>query len=307
LYLDFLRVSELREEWQIRQAGDAIRLYIDHFLDGDRTIFATVKGPTSAVLDDLKSDAMKRMRQTLRIRNYAYRTEKTYLDWVNRYFSYCKSVNAPVTGRDASDSRFVKAYISHLALERDVAASTQNQAFNALLFFYRKVFEIDLQGLGDTVRARRGAKLPVVLSVEEIERLFLELNGTSGLMLKLIYGAGLRLMELARLRVKDVDFQNNVLLVRTAKGDKARATLLPDSIRESLSAHLQRVRKLHENDLNIGRGEVFLPNALYRKYPNMAKEWGWQYVFPARGLSVDPRSGKVRRYHSSEKLIRRLR
>jgi integrase len=143
--------------------------------------------------------------------------------------------------------------------------------------------------------------------VEEIERLFLELNGTSGLMLKLIYGAGLRLMELARLRVKDVDFQNNVLLVRTAKGDKARATLLPDSIRESLSTHLQRVRELHENDLKIGRGEVFLPNALCRKYPNVAKEWGWQYVFPARGLSVDPRSGKVRRHHSSEKLIRRLR
>jgi hypothetical protein len=106
LYLDFLKVSELREEWQIRQAGDAIRLYIDHFLDGDRTIFATVKGAIPAFLDDLKSDAMKRMRETLRIQNYAYRTEKTYIDWVNRYFSYCKSVNAPVTGRDASDSRF---------------------------------------------------------------------------------------------------------------------------------------------------------------------------------------------------------
>jgi integron integrase len=201
------------------------------------------------------------------------------------------------------DEADVKNFLSHLALKQKVSSSTQNQAFNALLFLFREVFTQNLGDLSGTVRAKRGVKLPVVLSVEETQRLLSELSGRALLMAQILYGSGLRLMECARLRVHDIDFDANTIVVRGGKGDNDRSTILAQSVKEALIAHLDDVRVLHENDLAAGYGEVSLPDALGRKYPDAGKEWGWQYVFPADKLSVDPWSGKIRRHHVSDKAI----
>jgi len=197
----------------------------------------------------------------------------------------------------------VKDFLSHLAIKQRVSASTQNQAFNALLFLFREALREDLGDLSGTVRARRGKKLPVVLSVDEVKVLFQHLSGQSLLISHLLYGSGLRLMELARLRVKDIDFEANLIFVRSGKGDKDRATVLPEAVKDALRTHLAKVKVLHDKDLADGHGEVFLPDALARKYPKAGMEWGWQYVFPSSKLSVDPRSGRIRRHHISGKAI----
>ena len=184
-----------------------------------------------------------------------------------------------------------------------MSSSTQNQAFNALLFLFREVLRKKLDDLSGTVRAKRGTRLPVVLSVDEVQRLLSCLSGRNLLIAQLLYGAGLRLMECARLRVQDVDFEADVILVRSGKGDNDRSTMLPKAAKDGLLTHLEEVRALHEKDLAAGYGDVHLPDALARKYPNAGKEWGWQYVFPAGNLSVDPRSGKVRRHHVSDTAI----
>jgi integron integrase len=217
--------------------------------------------------------------------------------------SYIKAIkNKDVdTSLESSD---VRDYLGHLALKRKVAASTQNQAFNALIFFFRNVLKIDLRDLNKAVRAKRGQKLPVVFTVDEVKEVFSHIEGENLLILKLIYGSGLRVMELTRLRVKDVDFGSNLIIVRNAKGDKDRSTIFPESIKTQLRNHLQKVEILHEEDLASGYGDVYLPHALSRKYPNAAKEWHWQYVFPSSNLSVDPRSGRIRRHHKSDKAIR---
>jgi len=194
----------------------------------------------------------------------------------------------------------VKRYLSHLAMERRVAASTQNQAFNALLFLFREVLVQPLDGLQDTVRARRGARLPVVFSQEEVRRLLDAMAGTTKLMAQLTYGAGLRLMECVTLRVKDLDFDQRRVIVRRGKGDKDRSTLLPASLVDPLKAHLWRVKARHDADLAEGHGEVRLPDALDRKYPNAGREWAWQYVFPSAILSPDREDGKLRRFHTAE-------
>jgi integron integrase len=162
---------------------------------------------------------------------------------------------------------------------------------------------IDLEDISKVVRAKRGPKLPVVLTVDEVQAVFKEIDGTNLLMLQLLYGAGLRVMELVRLRVQDIDFGSHLIIVRSGKGDKDRSTLLPESIKTDLYMHLERVRALHDKDLQAGYGDVYLPEALARKYPNAGREWGWQYVFPSKNLSVDPRSGKIRRHHMTEKAI----
>ena len=204
---------------------------------------------------------------------------------------------------DGLDSDDVKDFLSHLALTKRVSSSTQNQAFNALLFLFRDVMKTELGDLSKTVRAKRGQRLPVVLSPEEVQSLFKNVKGLSLLILQLLYGSGLRLLELARLRVKDIDFGQNLIFVRGGKGDKDRTTILPQTVKSILEKHLDGTKKLHDRDLAGGYGEVYLPDALERKYPNAAKEWGWQYVFPAPKLSVDPRSGKIRRHHITEKTI----
>jgi len=208
-----------------------------------------------------------------------------------------------ITEIDASD---FKNFLSHLALAQRVSASTQNQAFNAILFFFRYVLGKEVGNLADTVRAKRGQKLPVVFSMEEVKRLLACMNGKDLLIAGLLYGAGLRLMELARLRVKDIDMDLNTLTVRSGKGDKDRTTILPATVKDQLKNHLFEVKSLHESDLSRGYGEVHLPDALSRKYPNAGKEWSWQYVFSANSLSVDPRSGRVARHHISDSAIQEV-
>jgi integrase len=193
------------------------------------------------------------------------------------------------------DETAVRDYLSHLAVRRRVASSTQNQAFNSLLFLFRNVLRTDLQDLSQTIRAKQGFRMPVVLTRDEVGRLFDQLEGRDLLIAHLLYGTGMRLMEVTRLRIQDVDFGMKSLLVRAGKGDKDRITLMPEAVLQPLQDHLSRVKEIHENDLVKVGGEVYLPDALERKYPNAGKEWKWQYVFPSAGLSVDPRTGKARR------------
>lgn len=198
----------------------------------------------------------------------------------------------------------VEAFLTHLAVNRQVASSTQNQAFSALLFLYREVLGIKLVDLNAT-RSKLPQRLPVVLSQSEVNSLLAYLNGTHHLMASLLYGAGLRLMECVRLRIKDVDFSYDQLTIRDGKGNNDRVTMLPHSVVDQLKLHIDKSQLIHRQDLSEGFGEVYLPFALDRKYPNAAREWGWQYVFPARKRSIDPRSGINRRHHINEQSLQR--
>lgn len=300
-FLDDLQSRQHMEDWQVQQAREAVQLYTNHFLDGNTSDGKTAGGNISS--NTFEPDGvMAKMREAIRIKHYSYSTERTYLDWVKRFFEYTGKVKGGAI-RETPGAAEIRDFLSYLAVSRNVSASTQNQAFNALLFLFRSVLNIEIGDLNSTVRAKRGPKLPVVLTVEEVRQIFSFMEGTSLLMTQLLYGAGLRLMELFRLRVKDIDFGAGLILVRAAKGDKDRSTILPVGIREALRQHLNEVKALHELDLAAGFGEVYLPDALARKYPNAAREWKWQYAFPSAKLSVDPRSGKVRRHHLSEKSI----
>ncbi len=199
----------------------------------------------------------------------------------------------------------VEAFLAHLAVEGRVAAATQNQALSALLFLYREVLGQDLPWMQDVVRAKRPARLPVVLTQREVASILERMAGMHGLMARLLYGTGMRLMECVRLRVKDLDFERAELLVRDGKGGKDRVTMLPHTLVAPLQEHLRWRRRLYEDDLAKGMAAVFLPDALDRKYPGAATDWGWQYVFPSGSYSVDPRSGAERRHHIDEKLLQR--
>ncbi|MCK2086764.1 integron integrase [Thauera aromatica] len=200
----------------------------------------------------------------------------------------------------------VEAFLTHLAVAGRVAASTQNQAKSAVLFLYREVLAVELPWLDGVTQARAPKRLPVVLTRDEVGAVLARLEGAQWLIGSLLYGSGLRLMECLRLRVKDVDFGRNEILVRDGKGAKDRVTMLPIALKSPLQAHLGRVQSLHRQDLGEGYGEVYLPNALERKYPMAAREWGWQYVFPAASRAVDPRSSGVRRHHVSEQSVQRM-
>ena len=199
----------------------------------------------------------------------------------------------------------VEAFLSDLAVRRNVSASTQNQALAAVLFLYKQVLKLDLPWLGEVVRAKKPQRLPVVLTIAEVQRVLMQLQGELWLATSLLYGSGMRVMEVLRLRVKDVDFARNEIVVRDGKGMKDRITLLPQRLVTPLKQHLQVVRAVHQQELAAGRGDVYLPEALARKYPKAPIEWAWQYVFPATGMSVDPRSGAVRRHHLDEKRLQR--
>src|SRR4030042_2269841 len=199
----------------------------------------------------------------------------------------------------------MKKYLTHLALHGRVSASTQNQAFNALLFLYRHILHIEVDDLTSVRRAKRKMNLPTVLSRNEVKKLLSFLNGPYLFMAQLMYGCGLRLMECLRLRIKDIDFENNLLMVRSGKGEKDRAVMIPEKIKEELSKHVASVKEVHDQDVKMGYGEVSLPDALEKKYPGAPKEWGWQWMFPAEKLSVDPRTGKVRRWHIHPSAIQR--
>ncbi len=236
----------------------------------------------------------------IRLKHYSISTEKTYLSWMERYLLFHNN-------RDPKEmaAEEVEAFLSHLAVNLKVSASTQNQAFNALLFLYREVLQKELGESINAIRAKKPQYLPTVMTKEETMRVIAAVPPEHQLMVKLVYGSGLRLMECLRLRVKDIDFGSNYILVRDAKGMKDRVTVMPENLKASLSEHLERVRLLHKDDLAKGYGSVYLPYALERKYPKAAFEWAWQYVFPAGNRSTDPRSGVIRRHHVGENSLQR--
>ena len=243
---------------------------------------------------------LDQVRDVLRTKHYAYRTEQSYVDWIRRFILF-HNKRHPQEMREAE----VEAFLTHLAVERHVSASTQNQALSVILFLYRPVLKSHLAESIESVRAKRSTYLPTVLTVEEVRLLLQHLEGLPQLMAKLLYGSGLRIIEGLRLRVKDLDFGQSQIIVRDTKGDRDRVTMLPQQIRELLQAHLVQVKQLHLNDLSQGYGEVYLPYALDRKYPKAGREWIWQYVFPAKQRSVDPRSSVVRRHHIDEGYLQR--
>ena len=237
----------------------------------------------------------QRLLAEMRRRGYSIRTEQAYEQWVDRFLAFCDHANPSHVGHAE-----VLAFLQHLAVTRQVAANTQNQARHALAFLYEHVLQQPLENLDGLVRAKRPQRLPVVLTRVEVATLLAAMQGTHGLMAALLYGTGMRLMECIRLRVKDIDFAYRQIVVRDGKGQKDRVVPLPQRPVETLQHHLAQVKRLHQDDLQQGYGAVFLPYALARKYPQAPQEWTWQYVFPSARLSVDPRSGVIRRHHVHE-------
>lgn len=253
---------------------------------------STLPTPRPKLLDEV--------REALRLKHMSIRTEDAYVRWVRRFVLFHDTRHPAELGAPE-----IRSFLSHLAVEDRVSASTQNQALGALLFLYRTVLRQDVGDLDGVVRARRPKRLPVVFTRAEVQRVLAELKGESAIVGGLLYGSGLRLMEALRLRIKDVDLDAMRLIVRDGKGRKDRITMLPVRLEPSLRRHLERVRLLHEEDLATGGGSVYLPDALARKYPGAATSWIWQYLFPSRQRSVDPRSGTERRHHLSESAIQR--
>jgi integron integrase len=243
---------------------------------------------------------LDRVRDRIRVKHYSIRTEQAYVDWIRRFIRFHGKRHPAELGPTE-----VEAFLTHLAVAGNVTASTQNQAQSAVLFLYREVLGIELPWLAGITPAKAPVRLPVVLTRAEVARVLRCLRGTHCLIGCLLYGTGMRIMEGVRLRIKDVEFARHQIIVRDGKGAKDRMTMLPKSVEGPLRRHLVRVRELHERDLAAGRGAVFLPNALERKYANVAREWGWQYAFPAAALSADPRSGCVRRHHLSDQAFQR--
>ena len=243
---------------------------------------------------------LERVSDKLRVKHYSIRTEQAYVGWIKRYIYFHGKRHPKDMG--AQD---IEAFLTHLAVVGKVAAATQNLAKSSLLFLYREVLEIELPWLDNITQAKAPKRLPVVLTVSEVQAVLSRLTGTHALIASLLYGGGMRLMEAVRLRVNDVEFARREIVVREGKGFKDRVTMLPEAVVVLLKAHLAKVKALHDEDLAQGYGEVYLPFALDKKYPNAGRDWGWQYVFPSKNFSVDPRSGKTRRHHLDEKGVQR--
>lgn len=246
-----------------------------------------------------KPKLLDQVRQVIRVKHYSIRTEESYIQWIKRYIIYHKKKHPKDMGE-----REIGEFLNYLANECKVTSSTQNQALSAILFLYHKVLGKEL-GKVQMERAKIEKKMPLVFTEKEVGQILGHLTGVEWLMASLLYGSGLRLLECLRLRVKDVDTEQKYITVREGKGNKDRITLLPELLIEPLKRHLEYVKSLHELDLREGYGEVYLPYALERKYPNANKEWCWQYIFPAKHRSTDPRSGKIRRHHREEKSLQR--
>ncbi|WP_416676548.1 integron integrase [Egbenema bharatensis] len=242
---------------------------------------------------------LDQVRDAIRVKHYSYSTEKTYVSWIRRFILFHNKRHPNEMGAPE-----VTQFLTHLAVTEQVAASTQNQALNAIIFLYRVVLQQELVGI-NAVRAKKSRYLPTVLTPEEVQQVISHLYGMYKLVIQLLHGSGLRLSEGLALRVKDVDFAQQQLVIREAKGKESRVTMLPACVVEPLQAHLQTVRQLHHQDLERGYGSVYLPFALERKYPHADRSWIWQYVFPADRLSQDPRSGVTRRHHLHETGIQR--
>ncbi len=239
-------------------------------------------------------------RNVLRLFHYSIRTEETYIQWIKR-FIYFHNKRHP---KDMGEKE-VRSFLTYLAVSKHVSASTQNQALSAILFLYRRVLDLKLDWIDDVVRAKRPKRLPVVLSRDEVRRILSSMSGTNALVAKLLYGTGMRLMEALRLRVQDIDFSQNQIVVRSGKGNKDRLTTLPETLIEELKHQLKKIRDMHTNDLAEGYGRVYLPFALDRKYPGAGIEFGWQYCFPSNKRSTNPRTGVIARHHLYENNIGR--
>ncbi|MBI2827904.1 MAG: integron integrase [Acidobacteria bacterium] len=247
--------------------------------------------------------ALEQLRTRLRTRHYSYRTECTYVDWVRRFLDYAAKQQGVPHPRVASE--VVRDYLAQLAVRQQVSASTQNQAFCAILFLCREVLGLNVESLSPGVRAKRGERLPVVLSIPETLALLGAMSGTPRLMAALIYGGGLRVTECCELRIKDLDFDQGLVFVRRGKGDKDRSTLLAEVGRDQLRVHLRESEAQHQADRKAGLAGVWMPDALDRKYPNAGRELGWFWMFPSRTLSTDPRAGIVRRHHMSDSVVQK--
>jgi integron integrase len=256
------------------------------------TAHAAPGSSTAAVVD--------RVRTAIRARHYSVRTEKAYVGWIRRFLDFHGQRDATTMG-----ARQIADFLASLAMHEHVASATQNQAFSALIFVYRDVLGLEVEGLDDVVRAKRPVRLPIVLTPGEVRTTLRAMRGTPRLVALLLYGAGLRLLECCGLRVKDLDFARREIMVRDGKGRKDRVTVLPASLVPPLRAHLERVQRQHKADLAAGAGSVVLPDALDRKYPGASREWGWQWVFPAARFHVDRDSGERRRHHVHESVIQR--
>lgn len=242
---------------------------------------------------------LDQVRDAIRLKHYSYRTEQTYVGWIRRYILFHHKQHPKDMG-----TLEVEAFLTHLAVERNVAASTQNQALSAILFLYNNVLNQELGKL-DAIRAKRSKYLPTVLTKAEVREILQQVSGVPGLVIKVLYGSGLRLNESLSLRIKDLDFAQRQIVVRDTKGNEDRVTMLPDSLITPLQQHLQKVRRLHQLDLDQGYGSVYLPFALERKHPHADRTWLWQFVFPSPSRSRDPRSGVIRRHHLHESGIQK--
>jgi integron integrase len=243
---------------------------------------------------------LDQVRDAMRLRHLSLRTEVAYCNWIRRFILFHDKRHP----REMNAAEITQ-FLTHLAVDGRVAASTQNQALNALVFLYKRVLKIELRRIEEVVRAPQRRKMPVVLTREETDAIMAHLSHENRLLASLLYGSGLRLMEAVRLRVKDIDLARSEIIVRDGKGEKDRVTMLPQSIKAALKIQLDSVKRLHDQDLKAGRGDVYLPYALERKYPNAGSEFRWQYLFPAGRPSVDPRSGKRRRHHLNELNLQR--
>jgi integron integrase len=289
------RMGQRFEDWQVRQAMTAVRNYW-YFIDrsaggesenGKRQGEQKGRLDTAAIIDET--------RRILRLGNRAYRTEKTYLGWIRSFLSFAEKHGK--TGMEELTPELLREYLSYLSVERRVAAATQQQAFNALLFLFRYVLQTSIDGLGTTIRSMRKNRLPVVLTQREIAGILARVASPYDLMVMLIYGGGLRLSECMGLRVRDLDFDSGKIIIHQGKGRKDRHTLFPMEIHKKMKDHLEEVRKVYAEDRRRGRPGVSLPEALEKKYPGAGAEWGWFWIFPSPRLGIDPVSGTVRRFH----------
>jgi len=243
---------------------------------------------------------LEQVKNAIQVRHYSIRTEQAYVRWIKNYIYFHNKRHPKEMGDEE-----ITTYLSHLASTKNVSAATQNQALNALVFLYRKVLDIEVGVFKDLVRAKKPKRLPVVLSHDEALEVLSNINGMPWVMASLLYGSGLRVMECVCLRIKDIDYKFKQITVRDGKGKKDRITLLPESLIEPLKEAIEHAKNIHQFDLNEGFGEVYLPYALARKYPNAPIETGWQYIFPASKRSIDPRSNKERRHHISETVVQK--
>jgi integron integrase len=288
-------MAKRHEDWQVKQADTALRLY-DFFLS--KAAPSTTGEPSSH--EERWRLLEEKMREALRLRHRSLSTEKTYLIWLRSFRGFV-SEKQP----DQLEGRNLQDFLSHLAVEKKVSPSTQNQALNAIVFLYRHVLDKNIEQELSAVRAKQRRHLPVVLTIKEIQSIFDQLSGTSKLMAMMIYGAGLRLHECLQLRIKDIDIEQNMVIIRSGKGDKDRRTVLPEILKDDLIRHLADIRSVYDQDRREKIEGVWLPGALEKKYPNAGKEWGWFWLFPSKSYAIDPRGNIIRRRHVHPTMIQK--